>query len=84
MANKSARVEISPVLYANQIRYAFAANAISREESDLTSAASGRWGSWANVPSLEWEYRSVVWLLLLLVLAVLAIHAWLVARQWLV
>lgn len=68
-------------LSANQNKYTFAANAISREESDLTQAASGRWGSWANAPSLQWEYRSIVWLLALLVLAVLAVHGWLVARQ---
>ncbi|MEP7340517.1 MAG: BatA and WFA domain-containing protein [Acidobacteriota bacterium] len=68
-------------LSANQTKYAFAANAISREESDLTEAASGRWGNWANAPSLEWEYRSFVWLLLLFVLIVLAVHGWLVARQ---
>lgn len=68
-------------LSANQNKYVFAANAISREESDLTQAASGRWGSWANAPSLQWEYRSIVWLLALLVLVVLAVHGWLVARQ---
>lgn len=63
-------------LIAGQSKYAFAANAISREESDLTVASSGRWGNWANAASLQWEYRSVVWLLLILVLALLAIHAW--------
>jgi hypothetical protein len=68
-------------LRANQTKYAFAANAVSREESDLTKAASGRWGSWADAPSLEWEYRSIAWLLLLLVLIVLAIHAWFISRQ---
>ncbi|HEX9003357.1 MAG TPA: VWA domain-containing protein [Blastocatellia bacterium] len=68
-------------LSANQNKYVFAANAISREESDLTQTASGRWGSWANAPSLQWEYRSIFWLLALLVLVVLAVHGWLVARQ---
>ncbi len=62
-------------------KYTLAANAISREESDLTSAASGRWGNWANATSLEWEYRSFVWLLLIVVLALLAAHAWLANRQ---
>jgi len=61
--------------------YTLAANAISREESDLTNAASGRWGNWANATSLEWEYRSLVWLLLIVVLALLAAHAWLANRQ---
>jgi hypothetical protein len=66
---------------ANQNRYSFAANALQREESDLTRAASGRWGNWANATALQWEYRSVAWVLLLLALIALAIHAWLIARR---
>jgi Aerotolerance regulator N-terminal len=65
---------------ANQNRYSFAANALRREESDLTGAASGRWGNWANATEFQWEYRNIGWLFLLLALVVLAIHAWLVAR----
>ena len=68
-------------LSTGQGKYAFAANAVSREESDLTNAASGRWGNWANATSLEWEYRSFVWLLLIVVLALLAAHAWLANRR---
>jgi hypothetical protein len=68
-------------LSANQSKYAFAANALQREESDLAQAASGRWGNWANAAALQWEYRSVAWVLLLLAMIVLAIHAWLVARR---
>lgn len=68
-------------LSTGQGKYAFAANAISRQESDLTSAASSRWGNWANATSLEWEYRSFVWLLLILVLALLAAHAWVANRR---
>jgi hypothetical protein len=66
---------------ANQNRYSFAANALRREESDLTQAASGRWGNWANSTALQWEYRSVAWVLLLLALGALAVHAWLIARK---
>lgn len=62
-------------------KYVFAANAISREESDLAAAASGQWGSWANAPSLQWEYRSMVWLLLLLALIALIVHGWFAWRQ---
>src|SRR5262245_35035289 len=69
------------VISANQNRYSFAANALRREESDLTRAASGRWGNWANATALQWEYRSVAWMLLLLALSVLAVHAWLIARR---
>ena len=68
-------------LSTRQGSYAFAANAISREESDLTSATSGRWGNWASATSLEWEYRSFVWLLLILVLALLAAHSWVANRR---
>src|SRR5215510_10710019 len=39
---------------ANQNKYSFAANALRREESDLTQAASGRWGNWANATALQW------------------------------
>ncbi len=66
---------------ANQNRYSFAANALHREESDLTRAASGRWGNWANATALQWEYRSVAWVLLLLALIALAVHAWLITRR---
>jgi Aerotolerance regulator N-terminal len=66
---------------ANQNKYSFAANALQREESDLTQAASGSWGNWANATALQWEYRSVAWVLLLLALIALSFHAWLVARR---
>jgi hypothetical protein len=66
---------------ANQNKYSFAANALRREESDLTLSSSGRWGNWANSAALQWEYRSVAWVLLLLTLSALAIHAWLIARR---
>jgi Aerotolerance regulator N-terminal len=65
---------------ASRNRYSFAANALQREESDLTRAASGRWGDWANATELQWEYRSIGWLLLLLAITVLAIHALVVKR----
>jgi hypothetical protein len=66
---------------ANQNGYSFATNALRRDESDLTRAAPGRWGNWANATALQWEYRSVAWVLLLLALVALAIHAWLIARR---
>ena len=58
----------------------FAVNALSAEESDLTGCASGRWGDWLDETSLRLEYQSVGWMLLLLVLAVVAVHLLLVAR----
>jgi hypothetical protein len=65
---------------ANRSNYAFAVNALQREESDLTQAASGRWGNWANAAALQWEYRSVAWILSLLALIALGVHAWLLSR----
>jgi hypothetical protein len=65
---------------ANQNRYSFAANALQREESDLAGAASGSWGDWANATEFQWEYRNIGWFLLLLAMAALSAHAWLVAR----
>jgi hypothetical protein len=60
----------------------FAVNALSRDESDLTTCAGGRWGDWLDETSLRLEYQSVVWLLLLLVLALLTGHLILVARKY--
>lgn len=68
-------------LNAEQNKYAFAANALERAESDLSQAAAGRWGNWANAPELQREYRNVAWALLLLALIALALHGWLVAHK---
>jgi hypothetical protein len=58
----------------------FAVNALSPDESDLTSRASGRWGDWLDETSLRLEYQSIAWVLLLLVLAIAAVHLVLVSR----
>jgi hypothetical protein len=57
-----------------------AANVLSRDESDLTGCAAGRWGDWRDETSLRLEYRSLSWLALLLVLTVLTVHLALMAR----
>jgi hypothetical protein len=77
------RADIAGVyeISANQNKYSFAANALQREESDLTQTASGHWGNWATSTALQWEYRSVAWALALLALCALAVHAWLIARR---
>ncbi len=77
------RAELAGVyqLRAGSQQYAFAANALRREESDLSRTTSGRWGNWATATALQWEYRGIAWVLLLLALAVLAVHAWLTARN---
>src|SRR5262249_43021337 len=60
---------------------AFAANVLYREESDLRKAATGRFGDWIDELALRLEYQNVSWVALLLVLALLALHGWLVARN---
>jgi hypothetical protein len=57
-----------------------AANALARDESDLSGAAAGRWGDWLDETSLRLEYQSVSWVLLLLVLGVMTLHLVLAAR----
>jgi len=61
--------------------YPFAVNALAREESDLTKAAAGRWGNWVKAADLQWEYRNMSWVLLLLAMIVLGIHGWLSSRN---
>jgi hypothetical protein len=57
-----------------------AANALARDESDLSAAASGRWGDWLDETSLRLEYQNVSWVLLLMVLGVVTLHLVLVVR----
>jgi hypothetical protein len=65
---------------ADEESAAFAVNALSANESDLGGCTSGRWGDWLDETSLRLEYQSIAWVLLLLVLAIAAVHLWLVAR----
>jgi len=60
--------------------FAFAVNALNRDESDLTGCAPGKWGDWLDETSVQLEYRSVVWAVLLVVLGVLTLHLILAAR----
>ncbi len=62
-------------------KYQFAVNALSRDESDLSVCVSGRWGDWLDETSLRLEYQAVDWLLLLLAVAVVTLHLFLVARE---
>jgi hypothetical protein len=59
--------------------FSFAVNALSRDESDLSACATGRWGDWLDETTLRLEYQSVDWALLVMVLAVLTLHLFLVA-----
>ena len=67
-------------LRAGKEKFAFACNALRREESDLSRCTSGRWGDWLDETSLRLEYRNIGWVFLLLALGVLSLHVALVAR----
>src|SRR5690606_34078237 len=58
--------------------YAVAVNALRQSTSDLREASSGRWGDRLDAQALTERYQAVSWLLLLLVLAALAGHGFLV------
>jgi hypothetical protein len=51
--------------------FTFAVNALNRDESDLRSCVSGRWGEWVADDSPGTEVRSLAWVLLLLTLGIL-------------
>jgi hypothetical protein len=73
-----------PGLYefrAGEVTYHAAANAMSREESDLATAATGRWGEWADETGQYLGAESFAWVLLLLAAAVLTLHLFVAARQ---
>ncbi len=61
--------------------YTFAANALHREESDLTECDSGRWGCKPDNATIAREYNSVAWIALLAALAVLTCHQTMVAMN---
>jgi hypothetical protein len=65
---------------ADSESHAFAANALARDESDLTGCGSGRWGDWLDDTTLGLDYQGVAWAVLLVLLAVVGIHLILVAR----
>lgn len=67
-------------LRAGEERYAFAANPLARDESDLRSCASGTWGDWLDEATLRRDYQGIAWVFLLLFLGTLTIHQVLVAR----
>jgi len=62
-------------------QYAFAVNALNREESDLTHCASGRWGEWVELSAGVAVVQSVSWILLLLAALVLTAHLTLVGAK---
>ena len=54
--------------------YRFSCNAVSRDESDLRGAASGRWGNWNDSPDHQDRRISLRWAFGLLALAAMGGH----------
>jgi hypothetical protein len=61
--------------------YAFEANVLDRDESDLSRRGAGRWGDWAQSQTFRWEYQSVAWVFGLIAAAALTGHLYLVSRS---
>jgi hypothetical protein len=59
---------------AGENAYRFACNAVSRDESDLRGAASGRWGNWNDSSEHQDRRLSLRWAFGLLALAILGGH----------
>lgn len=55
-------------------------NTLSPAESDVTTAQDGEFGGWIDDVALSREYRSVAWVLLLVALALILWHGYLVHR----
>jgi len=56
-------------------------NPLDEASSDLRAARSGRWGAWHEHGAARAGYQRVSWILLLLLLAGLAGHGWLISRE---
>ena len=61
--------------------YSFACNAISRDESDLSAARTGRWGDWNGSPLHRDRQIRMRWMFLLLGMACLAAHLVVIAEN---
>lgn len=67
-------------IIAGEQRWPLAVNMVNRAESELRQCRSGRWGEWRDEEILRRDYRDISWGFLLVALAVLAFHGWLVWR----
>lgn len=74
----------TPGLYsvvAGVSTWQFAVNLLSPEESDLSTAKSGKWGEWQKPEETRREYASVLWLFVLGALVVMVTHLFLVTHS---
>jgi hypothetical protein len=65
---------------AGRMIHRFAVNALQQDESDLRKCSTERVGDWLDETSLRLEYRSISWVLLVLLLGVACVHLLLMAR----
>jgi hypothetical protein len=65
----------------DETTYAFAANALSRDESDLRECETARHGDWLDETALRLEYSPAAWIALLVALGLVTLHLWLTARK---
>ena len=73
-----------PGLYtvsAGASSWQFAVNLLAPEESDLSTAKTGKWGEWEKPEETRREYASVLWLFVLGALVVLVAHLFLVTHS---
>jgi len=68
-------------LKTGKSQYVLAANAISKSESDLTKAETGKCGKWQQASLYWWEYKPIDWLLLLIALGLLTTHRFFTATE---
>ncbi len=59
----------------------FTVNLLAPEESDLSTAKSGKWGEWERPEETRREYASVLWLFVLGALVVMVTHLFLVTHS---
>jgi hypothetical protein len=68
-------------LRAGDEKTEFAANALNRDESDLTKCVTGRWGEERDEATLRSDYRDITTWLVLFAVAVATLHGWVLARK---
>jgi len=65
---------------ADEGTWRFAVNFLAADESDLSTAKSGRWGKWETDTEARSQYASVLWLFVLLALLGIAGHHYLITH----
>ncbi len=66
---------------AGAAKYQLAVNALSPDESDLSTCRTNTWGDWLDERTLQREYQSIAWLFILAALLLMVLHQYLIARS---